>query len=420
MVTVATVIVTLFASTKVVKHYKQSRLSTKEDVATKQQLPSEEDQNKPKLQPEIQETTLTLAKGSNIEKMLVNFGAENNTAKQIAESLANHLPNKTLKAGQGFDIRYIKNETGITIESFVARQSIEAKLVVTKNDGSYTCKIEKIQLTPVVHVFEGNLNSSFYACALKAGVPIKLVQETIDVLSNVVNFQHGVQAGASFKILCDALSDANSNIVQIQQLKYVSFKTGTTEHKMFAHTENGKLRFFDCQGQSINRSLLQTPLNATKLTVGSGFGMRLHPILGYTKMHTGVDFAAAKGTPVLAAGDGKVTRAGWYGGYGNCVEITHTSGYKTLYGHLSRINVKCGAIVGQRQTIGAVGQTGMATGPHLHFEVLLNNKHINPMKVQSLPTCKLTGNSLKKFQLTKATLEKEIVTFVQTKAKVGL
>jgi murein DD-endopeptidase MepM/ murein hydrolase activator NlpD len=414
LATVLSVTMVVFASARVVKHYKRSNHTSAETSVTKQP-----EINEVKT-PEIQETTLILAKGGNIEKMLIAFGTENSVATQIAASLEKHLPNKSLKAGQSFVVNYTKDESGIEIKSFSARPSIETKLIVSKNDGTYTCQMEKIKLIPAVHVFEGNLNSSFYSSAIKAGVPVKLVQEAVDVLSSVVNFQHGIKAGASFRIQCNTLNDPNGNVVQIKQLKYVSLKTGGTDYKMFAYEEGGKIRFFDEKGHSINRSLLQTPLNATKLCVTSGFGMRRHPIQGYTKMHKGVDFGAPTGTPVLAAGDGRVTRAGWYNGYGNCVEITHTSGYKTLYGHLSRINVKCGAHVGQRQQIGAVGSTGNSTASHLHFEVILNGRNINPMKVQSLPTLKLTGVSLKKFESVKQSLEKEFVEFTQTKAKISL
>ena len=407
----------LFASSRAFKYYKQQNNSSEQIVEAKQP-----EDTKP-LAPEIQETTLTLAKGSSIEKMLIGFGIENSMAQQVANALTKHLPNKSLKAGQSFNLTFTKEESGITVKSFVARSAIDTKLVVALHDGVYRCDVEKIHLTPTVHVFEGNLSSSFYGSALKAGVPAKLVQEAVDVLSNVVNFQHGIQSGASFKILCEALTDPNGKVVQIKQMKYVSLNTGNMDHRMYAFNEGGKARFFDQNGHSINRSLLQTPLNATKLKVTSGFGNRVHPLLGYTKMHTGVDFGAPTGTPVLAAGSGRVVACGWDGsGYGNKVVIAHAGGYKTLYGHLSKIGsgIKVGALVDQRQAIGAVGQTGRATGPHLHFEVLLNNRHINPMKVQSLPSLKLTGGSLKKFEMVKNSLEKEITSFVQTKAKITL
>ena len=216
LATVLSVTMVVFASAKVVKHYKRSNKQTVEFAVANQ---SEINESKT---PRIQETTLILAKGSNIEKMLIAFGAENSVASQIAASLEKHLPNKSLKAGQSFNISYIKDESGIEIKSFTARPSVETKLVVSKNDGTYACRVEKIQLTPAVHVFEGNLNSSFYSSAIKAGVPVKLVQEAVDVLSNVVNFQHGIKAGASFRIQCNTLNDSNGNVVQIKQLKDVS------------------------------------------------------------------------------------------------------------------------------------------------------------------------------------------------------
>lgn len=417
LITVISITMVMFASSRVYKYCKHKDLSPVQKVES-EKIAEENKSSEPK----IQETTLSLAKGSNIEKMLINFGVSQESALQISNAISKDLPNKSLKAGQSFDVRFIKDVNGISVQSFVARQSIDTKLIVTLADGEYRCDVEKIQLTPAVHVFEGTLNSSFYSCALKAGVPAKIVQDAVDVLSNVVNFQHGIKSGASFKILCEALTDSSGKVIQIKQMKYVSLNTGIADHKMYAFNEGGKVRFFDEKGCSINRSLLQTPLNAAKLRVTSGFGHRVHPLLGYTKMHTGVDFGAPTGTPVLAAGSGKVIACGWYGGYGNRVVIAHAGGYKTLYGHLSRIDksIKVGALVDQRQVIGAVGMTGTATGPHLHFEVLLNNRHINPMKVQSLPSLKLTGGSLQKFGLVKTSLEKEIVSFIQTKEKVTL
>jgi murein DD-endopeptidase MepM/ murein hydrolase activator NlpD len=156
--------------------------------------------------------------------------------------------------------------------------------------------------------------------------------------------------------------------------------------------------------------------------VTSGFGMRCHPILGYNKQHKGVDFGAPSGTPVLAAGEGRVVACGWSGGYGNRVHIRHSGGYETVYAHLKSINknIRPGAVVSQRQVLGGVGMTGTATGPHLHFEVILNKQHINPMKVQALPSLKLTGGALKKFDSVKSTSQQEMVNFVQTKAVTGL
>lgn len=414
-----TICMVLFCSTRLFNRYR-----AEPDVLTKEPIPSITSATPQPVTPTIKETMLTLGNGGTIQKLLTSFGVDKDTALDIATAFSQYVSHKSLKAGQNFSIRYVRSEQGIiTIESFQAQFSINKKVVITKTDGRYIGKAEQIQLTPVVHVFEGNVNSSFYSAALKAGVPTKLVQEAVDVLSYVVNFQHGIQSGASFKILCDALRNDKGDIVQIKQLRFVSLQTGGQDHKLFAFTQDGKVRFFNEKGESVVRSLLQTPLNAAKLRVTSGFSHnRMHPILGYCRAHKGVDFGAPTGTPVLAAGEGRVISVGWNAGYGNLVHIRHNGGYETKYAHLKYINknIRPGALVSQRQVLGGVGMTGTATGPHLHFEVILNKRHINPMKVQALPTLKLTGGALKKFEAIKSDTQQEMISFVQTKAVIGL
>lgn len=408
-------VMVLFGSSRVYKRYFPIEKSPIQICA------SQADASKTSCEPEFLETTLTLGQGGSIQKLLTSFGTTKEAALKIAKVYTEHVPHKKLKSGQAFHVRYKKLDQGVEIESFNSQLCVDQKIIITKAEGDYVSKSLKINLTPVVHVFEGNVRSSFYSAALKAGVPSRLVQEAADVLSYVVNFQHGIKAGSSFKILCDALRNDEGKIVKIQQLRFVSLQTGGQTHELFAFNENGKVRFFDTRGNSVVRSLLQTPLNATKLCVTSGFGMRRHPIHGFSHKHKGVDFGAASGTPVLAAGEGRVVSCGWYGGYGNHVKIRHQGGYETLYGHLKYINkgIRPGVLVSQRQLLGGVGMTGSATGPHLHFEVILNGRHINPMKVQGLPTFKLTGNSLKKFEAAKLKTQSEMVSFIQTKSVVA-
>ncbi len=405
----------LFCSTRLFNHHRAAP-----EISPKDPAPSIVSSTPQPAIPTIEETMLTLGNGGSIQKLLTGFGVDKDTALNIATTFSQYVPHKNLKAGQNFSVRYVRSEQGIKIESFQAQSSIDQKVVITKTDGRYIGKAEQIQLTPVVHVFEGKVNSSFYSAALKAGVPTKLVQEAVDVLSYVVNFQHGIQAGASFKILCDALRNDKGDIIQIKQLRFVSLQTGGQDHKLFAFTQEGKVRFFNEKGESVVRSLLQTPLNAAQLRVTSGFSNnRRHPILGYCRAHKGVDFGAPTGTPVLAAGEGRVIFCGWSGGgYGNLVHLRHSGGYETKYAHLKSISkgIRPGAVVSQRQVLGGVGMTGTATGPHLHFEVILNKCHINPMKVSALPSLKLTGGILKKFEAVKSTTQQEMVSFVHTKA----
>ncbi|MBA4249848.1 MAG: hypothetical protein C0432_05035 [Candidatus Puniceispirillum sp.] len=255
---------------------------------------------------------------------------------------------------------------------------------------------------------DGTINSSFYKTILKMAIPQKIVKETINYLSHIMNFQHGVKKGDRFEIMYEEQRDSDGRLHKVGGLVYVGFINGRTFHKLYQHSRSGITDFFDESGKSIRRSILQTPLDPRKMRVTSAFGRnRLHPIRGYRRDHKGVDFGAPTGTHVKAAGQGVVVKIGYYGDYGKYVKIRHGNGFETAYAHLSRFacNLKKGTKVSQNQVIGYVGSTGMATGPHLHFEVIKNGVHINPMTVKSAPSQQLSGRELKYFQQAKKNIE---------------
>lgn len=356
------------------------------------------------------ETTLTLGYGSNLTNLLTSFGANKQDAQKISDSTYKLVPAKTMKSGQTFFVKFTKTNGSIEVHSIEFQPSLEKKLLVEKDGENYSSKIIPIKLTPTFRMFEGNIGSSFYSSAVRAGVSADVIKTSIELLSYVVNFQHGIKSGASFKILTEALQDPNGKIIKIKSIKFIELKTGGQSHRLFAFDDGkGSTKFYNERGESVVRSLLQTPIQMARPIISSGFGTRVHPCLGFTREHKGVDFAAPPGTPVLAAGEGKVVFAGWSGSYGNLVHIVHSSGFETKYAHLKFINkgIRPGATVTQRQAIGGVGTTGMSTGPHLHFEVILNKKHINPMKVSALPVTQLCGAQLKKFKNAKIQLLKQ-------------
>jgi len=176
--------------------------------------------------------------------------------------------------------------------------------------------------------------------------------------------------------------------------------------EIYMHKVDGKVEYFDNKGNSVRKSLLKTPINGAR--VSSGFGMRHHPILGYSKMHKGVDFAAGTGTPILAAGNGTITHFGIKGGYGNFVQIRHNTDYSTGYGHASRFNKKfrVGSLVKQGEVVAYVGTTGRSTGPHLHFEVMYKGNQINPAKVKATSGLKLLGKEMARFEADKFEIDK--------------
>ena len=239
--------------------------------------------------------------------------------------------------------------------------------------------------------------------AQDAGLPIPLIMELIRVYSWDVDFQREIQRGDQFEVLYDRYVDGeaprSANAVKVGNILYASLTLSGKELRLFRHRmADGRVDYFDPKGASVRKALLRTPIDGARLS--SRYGKRRHPVLGYTKMHRGVDFAAPRGTPIMAAGNGVVEVAGRNGAYGKYVRIRHNGRYKTAYGHLTRYGrgVRKGKRVTQGQIIGYVGSTGRSTGPHLHYEVLAGKHRVNPLSIK-LPTgTKLKGKQLVAFK----------------------
>ena len=231
---------------------------------------------------------------------------------------------------------------------------------------------------------KGEIKSSLYESALEAGMPENALLEMINLLGFSVDFQREIRKGDNFEVIFTKKIDLLRNkVIQTNPITYVSLNLSGKMLNFFNYEDKyGLPQYYDENGQSSKRTIMKTPINGARLS--SGYGNRKHPILGYTKMHRGLDFAAPTGTPVFAAGDGIIEKAGWNGSYGRYIKIRHTGTYKTAYAHLSRINknIRVGKRVSQGKTIGYVGSSGRSTGPHLHYEVLRNNKQVNPMNIK--------------------------------------
>jgi murein DD-endopeptidase MepM/ murein hydrolase activator NlpD len=231
---------------------------------------------------------------------------------------------------------------------------------------------------------KSEIQSSLYVSALKAGIPKNTLLEMISLLGFSVDFQREIRKGDNFEVIFTKKIDLFKNIIiQTYPITYISLNLSGNKLNFFNYEDKyGLPQYYDENGKSSKRTIMKTPINGARLS--SGYGNRKHPILGYTKMHRGLDFAAPSGTPVFAAGDGVVEKAGWNGSYGRYIRIRHTGTYKTAYAHLSGINknVRVGKRVSQGKTIGFVGSSGRSTGPHLHYEVLRNNKQVNPMNIK--------------------------------------
>ena len=259
---------------------------------------------------------------------------------------------------------------------------------------------------------KGKIKNNLYISALRSGIPENTLLEMISLIGFSVDFQREIRNGDDFEVMYTKEIDILSNLmIQTKPITFVSLTLSGTKLNFFNfEDEYGLPQYYDESGKSSKRTLMKTPINGARLS--SRYGNRKHPILGYTKMHRGVDFAAPSGTPVFAAGDGVIEKIGWNGSFGKYIRIRHTGTYKTAYAHLSGFhkNIRIGKRVLQGKTIGYVGSTGRSTGPHLHYEVIKNNVQVNPMKVK-LPAGKnIPKSKFKKYQdHIKKILNKKIV-----------
>ena len=273
--------------------------------------------------------------------------------------------------------------------------------------------LSKIFLRPTKSentLIKGIIKSSLYLSAIKSGVPENTLLEMISLLGFSVDFQREIREGDSFEIMFTKEIDLLKNsLMQTRPISYVSINLSGNKLGFYKYyDEYGIPQYYDKNGNSSKRTIMKTPINGAKLT--SRYGNRKHPVLGYTKLHRGLDFAAPTGTPIFAAGDGIIEKAGWNGSYGRYIRIRHTGTYKTAYAHLSRIHkkIKIGSRVSQGKTIGYVGSSGRSTGAHLHYEVLMNNKQVNPMNIK-LPA----GKNISKEEL--STFKKKVVEILNQK-----
>ncbi|NQV83705.1 MAG: M23 family metallopeptidase [Rhodospirillales bacterium] len=258
-------------------------------------------------------------------------------------------------------------------------------------------KIEKT-LNRVLTRTEGTIESSLYLSGRRAGIPDRVLVELIRAYSWDVDFQRDIRTGDGFQVMYEKLYDEHGNQVHSGDIRFAALTLSGKRHAIYRHTtKDGTDDYFDEKGRSARKALMRTPIDGARLS--SGFGKRRHPILGYNKMHRGVDFAAARGTPIYAAGNGFVVKSGRNGAYGNYVKIRHNNRYHTAYAHMRRIHKSAsqGKRVKQGQIIGYVGTTGRSTGPHLHYEILVGGRRTNPMRVKMPSGRKLKGTQLETF-----------------------
>lgn len=352
------------------------------------------------------ETHVRVGAGDTLGDVLARAGVDGGEASQAIEALREVFNPRALKAGQKVKVTFATSPHGFGHGGFqmVSLNADPIREVGAQRDakGGFSGIESMRQVSKQVAHNSATIKSSLFESAQGAGVPVQIIMAMIKALSYDVDFQRDIQSGDEFTVVYEGFYDTKGKLVRSGEMLYAAVSLSGTPIAMYRFDNGqGTVEYFNEKGESVKKALLKTPVDGAKIT--SGFGLRNHPILGFTKMHKGIDFGVPTGTPIQAAGDGTVEIAGFNGSYGNYVRLRHGSGMGTAYAHMSRIanGIKPGKRVSQGQIIGFVGSTGRSTGAHLHYEVLRGNEQVNPLSVKMPTSVKLAGRELDRFKAVK-------------------
>ena len=352
-----------------------------------------------KINSPYEEIEYVIKNNDTVEKILKKYKIRDEDIKNISLKLKEKkLAN--IYSGRKLSIILKKLEDGSkTVINFLYPVNNTTSVEVRKIHDYFTVKENILQLYKKEVVVKNVITNNLYSSAVSLEVEPNIIVEFARIFGFEVDFQRDIRKGDWFEILYEKFVDDNNKVRDTGKIIYASMYVNGEEINLYNFKYKNEEDYYDIKGKSITKSLMKTPINGARLS--SSFGMRKHPILGYNKMHRGTDFAAPSGTPIMASGSGTVTRARWCGGGGNCIKIKHNSTYETIYAHMKAFakGIKEGRNVRQGQIIGYVGSTGLSTGPHLHYEVIINGKKVNSQKLK-LPSGKtLKGNERKQFEL---------------------
>ena len=354
------------------------------------------------LKPRYQIINLKVESGETLEKILNKIDVTDNEINKLLEKASKFKFINKLYKNQKISFKIDRKDPVKILEFSIKTSKKKTKIFVRDiKSNIYNYKETEINLKKILEYKEAEITSSLYASAVKMGIEPNIIIDFARIYGFQIDFQRDIWKNDSFQIVYETFSNENSQIIETGKIIFANLILQGKENPLYIFKLKERYDHFDKFGKSIKKSLMKTPINGARLS--SSFGMRKHPILGFNKMHRGTDFAAPKGTPIMASGDGKVIRSRWCGGGGNCVKIKHNSTYTTVYAHMSKFarGIKEGVRVKQGQIIGYVGSTGLSTGPHLHYEVIENGKRINSQKLK-LPSGKiLKGKERKLFEIEK-------------------
>ena len=357
------------------------------------------------LEPKYKKIKHKIKSGETFDKILESYSIEKSEILKIKNSLKDKVNLNKLNTKQ--IIQFNLDKTNNKISEFEYQTSNTQKIFLKRNIESDKFKEEilSIKLNKKIVYNENIILQSLYKAATDENIPANTIIEFARIYGFQVDFQRDIRKQDKFQIMYEIFLNEKNEIVETGEILFANLKLSGQDNSLYYFDKDGSEGHYDKNGKSVKKALMKTPINGARLS--SPFGMRKHPIDGFNKMHRGTDFAAPMGTPIMASGDGVVKKVGWCGGGGNCVKIKHNSTYQTIYAHMSKFarGIKTGVRVKQGQTIGYVGSTGKSTGPHLHYEVLVNGKKVNSQKLK-LPSGKiLKGKERKNFETKKIKLD---------------
>lgn len=331
--------------------------------------------------------------GETIDKILQTYSIDTNQINEIKKNISNKFNLNKLNTKQIIEFRFDAINKKILDLTLQISNTEKIYLKRDQTTDRFVEEIIIIKLNKDILYKEDKIKQSFYQTAQNQNIPGQIIDEFARIYGFQIDFQRDIKKDNdnSFQVIYEIFLDENKKIVENGKILYANLLLGEKNYSLYYFDQPGSEGHYDKNGKSIQKALMKTPINGARLS--SSYGMRKHPISGFRKKHEGTDFAAPKGTPIVASGDGIVVKVGWAGGYGNAIRIKHNSTYETMYAHLSKFakNIKKGTRVKQGSIIGYVGSTGNSTGPHLHYEVMVNGKKVNS-QILNLPSGKVLTN----------------------------
>ena len=358
-----------------------------------------------KLEPKFKKIRHQIIEGETFDNILNEYQVDKKEIQNLKNKLSKKINLNRLNTNQ--KIYLTIDQSNNKIKDFIFQVSNKERILLTRNEeiDDFNQQILLTKLGKKIIYQENIILQSLYKSSIDKKIPANIIIELARIYGFQVDFQRDIRKNDRFQVMYEIFINENEKIIETGNILFANLILSGMDNSLYHFNKEGSIGHYDKNGKSIKKALMKTPVNGARLS--SSFGMRKHPIDGFNKMHRGTDFAAPMGTIIMASGSGTIKKAGWCGGGGNCVVIRHNSTYQTIYAHMSKFakGIKKGVRIKQGQTIGYVGSTGKSTGPHLHYEVLVNGNKVNSQKLK-LPSGKiLKGDERKIFETTKIKLD---------------